>query len=297
MAPGPRFTVSPPPIAARPVGTLMTTLDPTTFAVDGNSSRWLNGVTFTPIGCDPLRRINNDCLPDSKTLDGFDDEVSFDAFVIYDGRECSTLSGQNIQGYVDIRLSAFLSQQLAAELMAGGARVYSGGSPRVNPSLSSAADVIGTTATSAMDGLYVIENALADVLNGGVGVIHVSPGMLTVLASGGGLQFINGRYQTPTGHFVIGDAGYVGTEPGEFEGDTAADEFWIYGSGLISWTTTEAMPVGTLQHERMDFTRNIDAVIAERAAIFTFDPCAVVATRVNVVGLSSDGSDDALLEE
>jgi hypothetical protein len=264
----------------------MTTIDPTTFAVDGNSSRWLNGVTFTPIGCDPLRRIANDCLPDSKTLDGFDDEVSFDAFVIYDGRECSTLSGQNIQGYVDLRLSALSSEQLAAELMVGGARVYNGASPRINPSLASAADDLGSTASSLFDGLYLIETALADLLSGGVGIIHVTAGMLTLLQSGGGLQFINGRYQTPTGHFVIGDAGYLGGAPTAYGGGGDADDRWIYGSGLVSWTASEAMPVGTLPHERMDFTRNIDAVIAERAALFTFDPCAVVATRVNIADVA-----------
>jgi hypothetical protein len=292
MATGHRFTVSPPPISARQVGTLFTTIDPTpeAFRFDGNNARWLNGVNFTPIGCEPLKRIANDCLPDSKELEGFDDEVSFDAFVIYDGRECSTLSGQNIQGYVDLRLSAFSSAQVAEELMVGGARVYAGGSPRVNPSLQTAAALVGTAATAAFDGLYAIENALADVLNGGVGVIHVTPGLLTVLAAGGGLQFVNGRYQTPTGHFVIGDAGYTGAAPTAFGGGGDADDRWIYGSGLVSWMATEAMPVGTFQHERMDFTRNIDVVIAERAAIFMFDPCAVVATRVNVPDLSGDES-------
>lgn len=288
MATGLRFTVSPPPIAARPTGTLLTTIDPTTFTVDANSSRWLNGVNFTPVGCDPLRRIANNCTPDTKTLDGFDDEVSFDAFVIYDGRECSTLSGQNIQGYVDLRMSAYSSQQIAAELMEGGARVYAGGSPRVNPSLESAADDLGSTASTLFDGLYLIETALADLLSGGIGIIHVTAGMLTLLAAGGGLQFVNGRYQTPTGHFVIGDAGYLGGAPTAYGGGGDADDRWIYGSGIVQWAATEAMPVGTFQHERLDFTRNIDTVIAERAAIVTFDPCAVVATRVNIADVGLD---------
>lgn len=291
---GMRFTVPAPPVASRPRGTFVASIDPAPpaiFTIDGNvTERWMGGVTFTSIGCTGLTRTEINCVygDEFPGPDEFGDVLAFDAFTISEEVECSTIgiSRGELDDIAALRMSTQASFQIAEELMEGGARDFDPLTPTVNPSLSSAATSVGIAAAAPFfDALYAVEVALADLLQGGMGIIHVPAPALTVMVGGGAAALENGIWYTPAGHIVIADGGNIGPEPDDFGGVADADDFWIYGSGLIVWTASQAYQTTPVEHERIDFSRNVYRSSLQRQAIFYFDPCAVVAARTNVADL------------
>jgi hypothetical protein len=260
---------------------------PPEILVDSKGTpRWLAGITFNQLGCDPLERIEAIVcgdVPDEalKSANPLGDVVSFDTFVIYDGKEASLrcMESERILGDITIRYPSMVSAQLAAELMTGGARPYDPLEPDVNASLATAAAVIAGGPYTPAEAMALLEQAAADTLHGAEATFHVTPrgfSTLTLVDIADGLAAPG--YMTAQGHRVIADAGYTGPEPTANDG-VVADEWW-YASGPTFWAMTEATPLG-LPHERLDIARNLDTEILEAFAVVAFDPCSVVAVPVS----------------
>lgn len=246
--------------------------------------RWLAGVTFQQLGCDPLSRIQGIICGDvtgfEKVANDLGDHIEFDSFAVYDAKEGSMLCLEQgrLVADIEIRMPAMVSEQLAAELMVGGARPVDGGNPLVNPTLASVATVAPGGPFLPGEAMAELEAAAATTLHGAEATFHITPrGMshLTFLDIADGL---NGPiYRTSQGHTVIADAGYTGPAP-DAQAAGIESEWW-YMSGPVFWALTPFGPLG-MPEERVNIANNQLTEIMEAFAIVVFDPCAVVAVPV-----------------
>jgi len=247
--------------------------------------RWLAGVTFQQLGCDPLKRIEaivcgevpSEAL---KTASELGDVVSFDSFAVYDAKEGSLLCTDlgRLIGDIQIRMPAMVSEQLAGELMTGGARPFDGGTPLTNPTLVSSATVAAGGPFLPGEAIAELEAAAADTLHGAEATFHITPRGMGYLT---GLDIDDGPggpiYRTSQGHTVIADAGYTGPAP-DAQAAGIESEWW-YMSGPVFWGLTDFTPLG-MPEERVNISNNQLTEIMEAFAIVVFDPCAVVAVPV-----------------
>ncbi len=261
----------------RPVGLLLdeATAAPST-ATNGEmiGRRWLHGVRWTSLSCDPLLTQPADDCTYTQDLDAedFPDVVEQSAFNIYDSLNCSTLSDpaddirRRLQGRMDLMESAAFATELITATASGGI------------SLSSEATVpLASSVTTVLNALSVIESHLASTLHGGVGMIHISPALLPVLAGQTHLVYLsNGAVRTLSGHVVVSDAGYINAAAPDGESASASAQDWVYGSGPVRYYTTTPTFRG-LPGEQVDYIHNrIDSFI-EEYGLLLFEPCATVA--------------------
>lgn len=241
--------------------------------------RWTPGVEWTPWpGLDTQgAAVDCDTVFDKEPREfGALDEQP--AFVLYDSLICSTLGLQlsTIGRLLNENLDpdGFLSATLAAELESGA---LSGGA-----SLASAAAVVTSAASSLPLAFALLEDHLASVLHGGLGVIHLTPGLYAIAVALGLVDPATSL--TPTGHTVIGDAGHTGAVTPS-DGEAAGEgEKWIYATGDV-WYATSGVK-GILTTEGGDggavyVPQNKNRPLAERYAILVFDQNLVGAALVD----------------
>lgn len=248
--------------------------------------RWLNGVKFTPFGCEVVVGDSFDpcVVRDRDDPQSFPDEVLFDPFLMEVGVACTTLTADAailrsqmlsyITAHLDVSRSSLLGQQ-----------VMQGAFSATNPSLMSEAQVITGADESLLGALEAVEDGLADLLDGGQGMVHLPASLLSALQSGGGLRFIAGpdgsfRYYTATGHIVVADAGYAGPSP--TANGIVAGEVWIYGSGPIFAKIDDVVNIDGAPWEEIDLSVNVMNVHGSQFALAIFEPCSVVAAVVDV---------------
>jgi hypothetical protein len=263
--------IDPPPLRPRPWGTFQRSALP----LDA-PDRWELGVTFQSYGCDDLERFDTSLCEDA-TLDvtphgGIE---PFAAFTILSGDECSALNHQvsELEARISAVMNAKESKQLAAEFETSSAAGNVGLVNNPNVTLLTAG--VGLDPLAA---LSLIEQGLADCLDGGQGMIHVTPAMLVYLDLYGGLEREGSVWYTATGHILVGDAGTQGLPPAG-EPPLAAGEEYMYGTGLVQfelgapfWPTRE-------RWESMNFAHNDQSMRMVKWALVVFDPCCEVAAR------------------
>jgi len=252
--------------------------------------RWLQGVTFQSLGCDPLTRIESIMCgydeQERKEPNELGDIIDFDSFTFYDGKLGATICTdiERLDGDIQIRVPAMVSEQLGEELMEGGARRFDPLEPWVNPSLATAASLLPGGPFNPNDALALLEQAAADFLHGAQATLHLTPrGFSALNIMDQGMADPEGRWSTAQGNLVIADAGYHGPEPlvnsvGSDAPMVDADEWW-YSSGPVAFALTNPQPLG-LPYERIDYAGNRITNIYEGFATVIFDPCAVVAIPV-----------------
>jgi hypothetical protein len=248
--------------------------------------RWMQGVKFQSVGCEPLERIAA-MLCDaetSKVARELGDIIEFDSFTVYDAQKGSLICTdiERVDGDIVQRYPSMVSEQLGNELMCGGVRDESQGA-NVNPSLRSSAAILAGGPYTPNDALALLEQAAADFLHGGQAMIHMTPRGFSFLNFFDQGSLENNRWLTAQGHIIVADSGYDGCEPdaNNIGGDapnTDADEWW-YMSGSVFYALTEFVPLG-IPYERIDYDYNQLTSIMEATATVVFDPCAVVAVPV-----------------
>lgn len=239
--------------------------------------RWLNGVRFLPFGCEKAVGVTFDpcVLRTTEYEEGFGDEVSFGPFMAEVAIECSTLgsSREELMAWVIAHTEVSRSSIM-------GAQVEHSEFNTSNPSLASEAQNVSNADQSLMGAVIAIEDALADLLDGGMGMIHMTPGLFAAYAAGGGCRYdITGKPMTPTGHYVVADAGYLGVSPAT--NTVVAGQKWIYGSGPVFARYAPLLNFTALPNEEIDFTRNNRLVQAIQPGIAIFEPCSVVAALID----------------
>jgi hypothetical protein len=274
-----QIVVSGPRPLPRPWATALTTyaeLVGPEWEPDANGvKRWLNGVKFMPFGCEKVvGAVFDPCvLRTSAVLDGIGDPVSFNPFVIEMSVKCSALS------VTDVDLTEYvLAHTEVARSSVCGAQVMQGAYAVTNPSLESESRVITGGDGSPRDALALIEDALADLLDGGAGMIHATPGVFSRLQLEGGLMFVNGDWYTASGHTVVADAGYLGPSP--MTHTVVASESWIYGSGPVFYKLDDFVNIIGAPWENFNFRHDDVIIHAEQYGLAIFEPCSVVAAKV-----------------
>lgn len=275
MALGMNVPVPAPAPLPRPWATAVTTY--TALAgPEYEGTRWLNGVKFFPLGCEKIVGDTFDPCVDRDTdfLEGLGTEVEFEPFMAEVAVECSTLAtdGPELEEYLRVHMILGYTSVL-------GAQVERSAFTPGNPSLASEAQVIASSDQSLLGAVVMIEDALADVLDGGQGMIHMTPGLFVAFAAGGGVRYdANGRPFTATGHLIVADAGYLGVSP--VTDAVVAGELWIYGSGPVFHKMAPGFRWFD-DAQSVDITRNIRRVQVQQYGIAIFEPCSVVAAKLD----------------
>ena len=284
----PRYNIPTPGVTPRLRSTFVlnaSLIPPEVLLDETDIPRWLAGVSFNTLGCDPLQRIESIIcgeVDDDSTKEayGLGEVVGFDSFAIYDAKEGSLLCdvSERLIGDVMVRYPSMVSEQLANELMEGGSRPFDPLEPESNPTFVSAATAVTGGPFTPSEAIAILEQEAANVLHGAEATFHLTPrgfGSLTAFDLADGIDAPG--YRTAQGHKVIADAGYTGAAP--TTGSITADEYW-YMSGPVFWAMTQAAPLG-LPTERLDISINYQTEIFEAFAVVLFDPCAVRAVPVS----------------
>lgn len=240
--------------------------------------RWLNGITFTPWGTDKSLGFPIDpCADRTTTYNEFGDCVDFYPFLAEFAVEAKIglHETEEVVAYVQAHSQVSRSSRLAEQLETAAHNSLS-------PSLASEATAIANADQSLMGALLAVEDALADVLDGGAGMIHMPAMLLPALQAGGGLRYdADGRAFTATGHLIVADAGTIGVSPAT--GAEVVGEIWIYGSGpvFMKWDD-EVTLVDQSRFHHVYIPRNRYRIDAEMYGIVYFDPSTVVAAMVDI---------------
>lgn len=242
------------------------------------TARWpLAGVTWVTWGCSNIDTDVVGCeVTNIKSLEDFAAIETQKAFLLVDGVRCSTLSSvpDTMDRRLEKRLDVYASAAFAVELMRG-----TNGGP--NSFKTNETTIISNTARTLRLAFADMETWLADKLHGARGIIHLTPAAMILAAADGLVRFVEGQWQTATGHLVVADAGYDGSAPNGVAA-VAADVDFLYASGPIYYAVTAIAPVGRRNHESTDMTRNVHQFFSERYGLLAFDPCAVGAVRTTL---------------
>lgn len=251
------------PLRKRPSGLLIDVADQIP-----NSVRWKAGVTFEPWGCQGFTAVDADyCDFDSDPLDDAftaDAAPVFDAFQVYGTETCTTLDTDiaHLNARLDARWSVMVSEQVAA---------------RLQDELVARSTVASTGPLNSYELVAMAEQILATSLHGGVGLLHVSPAMLTVLVS---TETVIGSpstgYTTANGHQVVADPGHTGLPP---DGETApAGTEWAYVTGPVLY----GLGAPITSDDAQQYLDRDDNQVTGRiigSSVVAFDPCAAYAMQ------------------
>jgi hypothetical protein len=245
---------------------------------DANGVRWFaDGVRWEPFDYGTLRRASvNACSPATHgaTQRGCLDYVTALPFALEDAYATSTMNvADGDGGGMVARWELLRSAAFATELITGSA---SGGRSLSSDATAPTGVPFGSPATTALNALSVMESHLAEVMQGGRGYIHVSPALLPLLVDH--LRLVGDRWETPTGHIVVADAGYVNAAAPDGEAASAAGEDWIYASGPVRWQYREGVGGG---EPYVDITTNDVLMQMTGYGILLFEPEPVTAVLVS----------------
>lgn len=238
--------------------------------LDGTVQRWENGVTVLPFPPD-LGGTWDPCA--AGTMQGEKDEgdppnlSDFGAFTVHVPVTCSSI-GVGDDAAFRARAAAALAARegrlverefMLGELMAS------------NPHLTDdqATTPNGNTVTDPVNGVALLERAIADT--GAGGLIHVTPEVATALSARGDFYEDGGVLRTRgNGTVVIPGAGYTGANP---DGHTvpSGTQDWIYATGPVDIRRSEVYTVPGTLAEALDRETNVLTFRAEREYLVIWD--------------------------
>lgn len=178
-----------------------------------------------------------------------------------------------LRAMVDHGLSRFFAYELLNGTAAGGTHSFSADAH------APAGVAFGSAATPIWNAISVLEADLADTCGPAIGMIHLPPGLLGQAVSSYGLRWVDGHWETPLGHWVVADAGYLDAVAPSGEAAAAAGEDWVYASGLVSYAHADDQgPIGGLLSERsLTLSRNRLERALWSYGILAYDPSLVTA--------------------
>jgi hypothetical protein len=252
-------------------------------------ARWLAGVKYHPRDCRGLGIGTSVWYCDDPNDDDLDAGaecvawVEQFAFDIQDALTDSTLARNEdeMRMLLESRYTEMISWAFAATLVGLNSQ-FNAASGLTLPTQAHAPDGGFPAATPIAKAMAILENDLAKTLHGAEGMIHLSPGLLYQAANGGGLILDDGTYRTPSGHTVVGDAGYYrAAAPTGQATSTANTSDWAYASGPIEYQATPFNIKGEMPEAFVTISDNRVNLYSQEHGIFLFDPCAVTAVLVS----------------
>jgi hypothetical protein len=263
---------------------------------NGNSQRWLEGVTFDhPDGCGDLTVAEADdpCASEAVStvsplgcgdwteVTPFRISLLFQAKILTMG-ETAAYAAQRLEADYRRMLSAFFAIQLV-QGGNGAALVDLATAPTQGQAFADAA-------VPVYQAIGILDSTIADRLHGGMGYIHMPPLLMgRAVREAGVCLEADGNYYTACGNLVICDAGYDtnpapnGTAPADMNG-------WIYSSSEVFWETTAAKLFdATLHHDQTSpvttsagFKKNQFEQLIEGYGVILTDECAVSAVQATL---------------
>ena len=240
---------------------------------------WVGGVTWVPRQCRHLVVDNANDGCDANNISDLHYSCPETlpvqtAFSILNGLWGSTLNWDlaDMDALIDEHNAIELSSVLAKEAVgatAGGSISFSN---VAHPVAGGFAAGVGLTY-----GLAQLQNDLADTLRGGQGVIHMAPGLLHQAVDKGAAILVDGQYQTPLGHLIVADAGYIDALAPSGESASAATEEWVYATGPVAWKVTPWVK----REGALNISTNYLKRLQTAFGIVVFDPCPVTAVLVD----------------
>jgi hypothetical protein len=241
-------------------GLLATVTAPTTVYIDTGAD--------TPGAAPPQSDTTGD--PNRQTL--------YEPFAVEAEDHCSAFGFQahDYEGRAIRRLRAVESAAIARELWTGELAAAAGntGNRRL-ASTTTTDNLTSGGAVAAVRALALLEDGIAQCMDGGRAMIHVTRGGAAVLAHGGGLRREGNLLLTANDSVVVPDAGYPGTAP---DGTApAAGETWAYATPMVTVRRSKPTVIPGSLAEAIDKNLNTIAYKAEELAAVTFDCCAFAA--------------------
>lgn len=252
-------------------------------------SGWERGISFQDTSC-LTPTVMGECptcppgLKDAQVAD----TVTFRPVSLISAVQCSTFSGVDVQGVAAGSLDVTADYALAREMLTGEASRRDANPNALdgpgNPSLQSAATLLGDSFVDPVFALGCLEQALADATGGRRGVIMIGPEIAVWLSDA--LRMNAGQLTTITGTRVIVDGGFDGRAPGDESpgspGDcipwnttgapVQGDELYMYATSAVWAGVGSTMMLGDI-----DRANNTATARDERVALAAFTPCATFA--------------------
>lgn len=248
-----------------------------------SSVRWQNGIVFQPDSCSGgggvvsvgCRGNTTAITPDTRVP-----LVDADSFVVWASDTCSTLAfgAEDYEGRARRALAASESYWIAHELWSGTLAQSDALSNNWLTSIGS--DVLTAGAVAPVQALACLEQGLAQCGKGRRGLIHMTPQLLTHLASGWAVRFEGGYWLTAMGNIVVADAGYGGTQPDNDAVD--ASSTWMYATSMMRVLLSPPEVFAPFGASSVDRSVNTVTVYAQRLALIQWDECCHLAAQTNV---------------
>lgn len=250
------------------------------------ADRWqMFGVTWLPDGAPNVRTIEADCeVVYDKTARDLPDVVTQRPFGLYDALQCLTLGPEvqflleRVVHNLDVHASAAIAAQLETASLSGIGLIGNATYTPVRPNANAASSVARS--------FYALEEYLATVLDGALGVIHIPAAMLSFAP----VFWRGDHFETLTGHLVIADSGFTGTATPTGGAGPGADSRWIYATGPVWWKVSPVRPALGPGDAQVRRGTNLNRPLAERFALVAFDPNILAAARVSLDELCCGGS-------
>jgi hypothetical protein len=261
---------------------IFATLGGSTALTDGD---WEQGWKFLPEGCGVSGAMDIECAgttPEQPAL-AQTSEVTGDPFVVYAEDRCSTFGwkARDWSGRAKRQLAATRSYQIAKEVWAGAIATVAGldNIPLTDPTSTT----VGTGPMAVRHALACVEGALGECCQGCVGIVHMTPQLLSELAAFPNAVMLQGaQWVTANGHVVIPDAGYDGSGPG---GTPAGDTQWMYGTSMMGLRVDDIVTIpedDSAMEVQMDRATNDMLVTAYQVVGVQWDHCCHIAAEVDV---------------
>lgn len=239
---------------------------------DADGVRWTAGLKFVPRGRPRMTSIatSDPCaLYTFVAAEGYESELAFTVFEFQERLTCSAIGGwsqEEISEWTRVEAQAAFSAALAKQAMYGsyGATAL--------PDLYNTRTQLANAST-ALEALAIVEDGLAVRSLGRRMMIHVSPGILTRLVAAGAVTMRNGQWVSPTGHYVVADAGYLP--------DPVASQSTIFGSAPIHYASNGITLRG--DYTTFDFVHDDIEAFASGHAIVWFETAFTVSSTVTGV--------------
>jgi hypothetical protein len=261
---------------------------PTDQMVRDGTSRMPLGVKWVPWGTDMLDTDPSDCVvsyvhtADEPVLRRVPSVLEQPAFLMWDALKCSTLSSvpewlrerivRNLRMYASAAFSGEMATAAAsAGLPISGDNIYT---PTI---LNAAAQTIRIA-------MAELENHLGSSLHGAAGMIHVSPGLLSLLLADRFVSWDGSVYRTASGHAVTGDPGWTGDYTPWASTAAGAGNEWVYATAPVWYSISGINTTAVLTDDQVDteILRNMNEPIAKRFGVVTWDPAPTGAIKVVV---------------
>lgn len=265
-------------------------------ALPASSASWRNGISWTPLSCQPsgawAQCPEADSVKDEAVDTGGPVEVM--PFWFYTPLSCEWALEPD-----ELDTAARALNDTHAAYAVARALWFGEGLPAANPTLrNTATDVSVGGGTADLDDAVALLLATYETATGGNGgaVLHI-PGLALTGALGGvpGGSFIarpeGNVYRGPLGSLISPGPGYPygasaagadgfgpETAPDVYAG-TAGDELWVYITGPVEYALGESIELSPTPG--LVSRLNVHQVLAERQAIVRFDPCSVFAAKAH----------------